>query len=423
MSTLWAAPFRTDPVDATVALPGSKSQTNRALILSALADGPSRLSRPLESRDTALMADALRALGATVTADSDVWTVEPLTSAAREAVTVDVGLAGTVMRFVPPVAALVDGAVTFDGDERARERPMATTITSLRALGVQVDDGGRATMPFTVVGAGHVAGGAVTVDASASSQFLSALLLAGARYDEGVDIHHDGPPVPSMPHVAMTLTELRRRGVHVDDSVPGRWSVAPGPVAAYDAAIEPDLSNAGAFIAGALVTGGRVRVRHWPRTTDQAGDRWREIATAFGAEVAFDDDDFVVTAPRRLSGVTLDLRDEGELTPVVAAVATLADGPSRLTGIAHLRGHETDRLAALATEITRMGGEVEQLDDGLAITPRPLHGAALETYADHRMAHAAAVLGLAVKDTQVHDVATTAKTYPGFAQVWERFAS
>ncbi|WP_262852349.1 3-phosphoshikimate 1-carboxyvinyltransferase [Mumia quercus] len=423
MSSLWAAPFRTDPVDATVALPGSKSQTNRALVLSALADGSSRLSRPLDSRDTRLMADALRTLGATVTTDGDVWTVEALSGTSLGETTVDVGLAGTVMRFVPPVAALVDGAVTFDGDERARERPMATTLSSLRALGVRIEDDGRDTMPFTVVGAGHVAGGPVTIDASASSQFLSALLLAGARYDEGIDVHHEGPPVPSMPHVAMTLTELRRRGVQVDDSVPGRWTVAPGPVAAYDSAIEPDLSNAGAFVAGALVTGGRVRVRHWPRTTDQAGDRWREIASAFGAEVAFDGDDLVVTAPGRLRGVTLDLRDEGELTPVVAAVAALASAPSRLTGIAHLRGHETDRLAALATEITRMGGEVEQLDDGLAITPRPLHAAALETYADHRMAHAAAVLGLAVKDTLVHDVETTAKTYPGFAQVWERFAS
>ncbi|TNC42906.1 3-phosphoshikimate 1-carboxyvinyltransferase [Mumia zhuanghuii] len=423
MSSLWAAPFRTDPVDATVSLPGSKSQTNRALVLSALAEGPSRLSRPLESRDTLLMADALRALGATVTADGDVWTVEPLAPGARDAVTIDVGLAGTVMRFVPPVAALVDGPVTFDGDLRARERPMATTITSLRSLGVRVDDDGRATMPFTVAGVGHVAGGTVTIDASASSQFLSALLLAGARYEAGVDVRHDGPPVPSMPHVAMTLTELRRRGVTVDDSAPGRWTVAPGPVAAYDTAIEPDLSNAGAFIAGALVTAGRVRVQHWPRTTDQAGDRWREIATAFGADVTFEGDDLVVSAPRDLRGITLDLRDEGELTPVVAAVAALATEPSRLTGIAHLRGHETDRLAALSTEITRMGGAVDQLDDGLVITPRPLHGAALETYEDHRMAHAAAVLGLAVKDTQVHDIATTAKTYPGFAQAWERFVS
>ncbi|MGH1562227.1 3-phosphoshikimate 1-carboxyvinyltransferase [Mumia sp. DW29H23] len=421
-SPLWAAPFRPDPVDATVSLPGSKSQTNRALILSALADGPSRLARPLVSRDTTLMADALRSLGASITGGDDAWTVEPLSRSARDAVTVDVGLAGTVMRFVPPVAALVDGAVTFDGDPRARERPMATTISSLRALGVRIDDDGRGTMPFTVAGTGHVAGGPITIDASASSQFLSALLLVGARFDAGIDIRHDGPPVPSAPHVEMTLTELRRRGVRVDTTA-DRWVVAPGPVAAYDAAIEPDLSNAGAFVAGALVTGGRVRVRHWPRETDQAGDRWRAIAEAFGAEVAFDGGDLVVTAPETLKGVTLDLRDEGELTPVVAAVASLAAEPSTLTGIAHLRGHETDRLAALTAEITRMGGEVDEQPDGLTIHPRPLHGAALETYADHRMAHAAAVLGLAVKDVRVHDVATTAKTYPGFEQDWERFAS
>lgn len=422
-SPLWAAPFRPDPVDATVSLPGSKSQTNRALILSALAEGPSRLARPLVSRDTTLMTDALRALGVDVETADDVWTVTPAAwGEQRPPVTLDTGLAGTVMRFVPPLAALVRGDVTVDGDVYARERPMATTISSLRALGVTVDDGGRGTMPFTVRGTGSVRGGEITIDASASSQFLSALLLAGARYADGVDIHHDGPPVPSAPHVQMTLTELRRRGVEVDVA-DARWTVRPGPVAAYDTAIEPDLSNAGAYVAGALVTGGRVRVLHWPRETDQPGDRWREIAAAFGADVAFDGDDLVVTAPESLRGVDLDLRDEGELTPVIAAVAALASTPSTLTGIAHLRGHETDRLAALTTEITRLGGEVDEHADGLTIQPRPLHAASLETYADHRMAHAAAVLGLAVKDVRVHDIATTAKTYPGFADDWERFAS
>ncbi|KAA1423850.1 3-phosphoshikimate 1-carboxyvinyltransferase [Mumia zhuanghuii] len=422
-SPLWAAPFRPDPVDATVSLPGSKSQTNRALILSALADGPSRLTRPLVSRDTTLMADALRALGTGIDGDEDAWTVTPGAWGGRqEPVRIDVGLAGTVMRFVPPVAALVDGDVEIDGDEYARQRPMATTISSLRALGVTIDDAGRGTMPFTVRGAGHVLGGPITIDASASSQFLSALLLVGARYDDGIDVRHDGPPVPSATHVQMTLTELRRRGVTVTESA-DRWVVAPGPVAAYDTTIEPDLSNAGAFVAGALVTGGRVRVRHWPRDTDQAGDRWREIARAFGADVGIDGDDLVVSAPDTLSGVSLDLRDEGELTPVVAAVAATASGVSTLTGIAHLRGHETDRLAAITAEITRMGGEVDEHPDGLTIHPRPLHGAELQTYADHRMAHAAAVLGLAVKDVRVHDVATTAKTYPGFEQDWQRFAS
>ncbi|MBW9211076.1 3-phosphoshikimate 1-carboxyvinyltransferase [Mumia sp. zg.B21] len=422
-SPLWAAPFRLDPVDATVSLPGSKSQTNRALVLSALADGPSRLARPLVSRDTSLMAEALRTLGVGVVEDGDAWVVTPATwGTPLGAVHIDVGLAGTVMRFVPPVAALADGEVTFDGDDRARERPMATTVSSLRALGVTVVDRGDGRLPLAVRGDGHVRGGAVTIDASASSQFLSALLLAGARYAEGVDVRHDGPPVPSATHVEMTLTELRRRGVTVEAST-DRWTVEPGPIAAYDTTIEPDLSNAGAFVAGALVTAGRVRVTGWPRATDQAGDRWRRIAEAFGADVSFDGDDLVVTAPPALDGVTLDLRDEGELAPVVAAVAALASGPSTLTGIGHLRGHETDRLAALAAEISRLGGEVEEGTDQLTIRPRPLHGATLRTYADHRMAHAAAVLGLAVKDVRVEDVATTAKTYPGFAQDWERFAS
>ncbi|MGH3425258.1 MAG: 3-phosphoshikimate 1-carboxyvinyltransferase, partial [Nocardioidaceae bacterium] len=328
-----------------------------------------------------------------------------------------------VMRFVPPVAPLATATITFDGDPRARERPMGAVIDSLRTLGVDIDDGGRGALPFDLNANGSVAGGTVTVDASASSQFVSALLLAGARYERGVDVRHVGEPVPSLPHIDMTVTELRLRGVEVDDSEPDRWTVAPGPVAALDTTIEPDLSNAGAFVAAALATSGRVRIENWPATTDQAGDRWREIASRFGADVTRDGDDLVVAAPAVPAGVRLDLHDEGELTPVVAAVCALADGPSLLTGIGHLRGHETDRLAAVAAEINRLGGDAVELDDGLAITPRPLHGAVLQTYADHRMAHAASVLGLAVQGTEVVDIDTTSKTFPCFADTWTRFVS
>ncbi|MDO9377811.1 MAG: 3-phosphoshikimate 1-carboxyvinyltransferase [Nocardioidaceae bacterium] len=422
-STSWPAPHHPGPVDATVALPGSKSLTNRALLLAAIAEGPSVLTRPLRSRDSELMAAAVRALGGAVddVAGEDAWRVTPLpTSGPTVDVAVDCGLAGTVMRFVPPVAALVRGDVRLDGDERARERPMGTVLGALRALGVQVDDDGRDALPFTVRGTGSVRGGVVTIDASESSQFVSALLLAGARYDEGVDLRHDGKPVPSMPHVEMTLTELRRRGVEVDDSEPNRWVVRPGPVSALDTPVEPDLSNAGAFVAAALVTGGTVRVQGWPERTDQAGDRWRELAGLFGADVEVVDGTLTVSASGRPHGIDVDLHDEGELTPVVAAVCAVADGPSRLRGVAHLRGHETDRLAALVTEITRLGGEARELDDGIEIRPRALHGAELLTYADHRMAHAAAVLGLAVPDVLVHDVETTAKTFPGFADYWTK---
>lgn len=417
----WLAAYRDSPVDAAVVVPGSKSLTNRALVLASLADGPSTLQRPLGSRDTQLMSEALTALGAQVERDGATWRVQPISPTARST-TVDCGLAGTVMRFVPPIAALGGAAVRFDGDERARERPMGTTIESLRALGVRVDDDGRGTLPFTVHGAGAVAGGPLTVDASASSQFVSALLLVAPHFTQGLDLVHRGPALPSLPHIDMTVSQLRRRGVSVD-SAANRWTVAPGPIAATDVTIEPDLSNAGVFVAAALVTGGRMCVHNWPESTDQAGEAWRELAVAFGGMVDRDGTDLVFSGGPRIPGVELDLHDIGELTPVIAAIAALADGPSRLTGIAHLRGHETDRLTALATELNRLGGAVTELDDGLEIEPRPLHGDVFRTYHDHRMAHAAVVLGLRVADLYVENIATTAKTYPDFAPAWERLVA
>ena len=415
----WLAPHRTTPFDGQILVPGSKSLTNRALVLAAVADSPSVLTRPLGSRDTALMASALTALGANVRRDGMEWTISPIGDGVTGDVDIDCGLAGTVMRFVPPLAALGSATVTFDGDERARERPMGTTISSLRELGVTIDDGGRGTLPFTVKGSGEVAGGALEIDASASSQFVSALLLAAPGFVDGLDLRHSGDAMPSQPHVDMTVSELRRRGIEVA-TAPGHWQVPHGSVEALDVVIEPDLSNAGPFIAAALVTGGRVTIKSWPAQTDQAGDRWRSIAESFGGSAERHGDDMVFTAGDRLLGVTLDLGDVGELTPVVAAVAALADGPSQLTGVAHLRGHETDRLAALTTEINRLGGNVTELDDGLLIEPRPLHGETFLTYDDHRMAHAGVVLGLRVPELFVENVVTTTKTYPNFAPVWER---
>ncbi len=417
----WLAPHRTSPFVGEVLVPGSKSLTNRALILAALGDGPSILTRPLGSRDTQLMAAALTALGATIERDGMTWTVSPIhRGEGSEPVTVDCGLAGTVMRFVPLLAALGSAAVTFDGDEHARKRPMGGTIASLRALGVEVDDDGRGSLPFTVRADGGVRGGDVAIDASSSSQFVSALLLIAPLLPLGIDLRHTGRVLPSLPHIEMTVAELRRRGVRIDTPEPGRWVVHPGPVDALDVEIEPDLSNAGVFIAGALVTGGSVRVRSWPEHTDQAGDAWRRIVPAFGGTVERDGDDLVLSAGPTLDGVDLDLHDVGELTPVIAAIAALADGPSHLRGVAHLRGHETDRLKALVTEIRRLGGDADETDDGLVIRPRPLHGETFRTYDDHRMAHAGVVLGLRVPDLFVENVVTTIKTYPNFAPVWER---
>jgi 3-phosphoshikimate 1-carboxyvinyltransferase len=405
----------TRPIRARLTLPGSKSQTNRALLLAAIADRPTRISRPLFARDTILMVDALGSLGVgvSVTGDEVRVTPAPLRGPAR----IECGLAGTVMRFVPPVAALATGDVSFDGDPRARERPMAAMLGALRRLGADVSPDAE-TLPFSLRGTGRVAGGVVTLDASASSQFVSALLLAGARYDAGVDVRHDGKPMPSMPHVAMTIGMLRERAVHVDDDEPNRWVVSPGVVQGVDTVIEPDLSNAAPFLAAAVVTGGSVSVAGWPRRTTQAGDRLREILTHFGATVTQDEHGLTVAGGGTVQGVDLDLHEVGELTPVVAALAALADGPSHLRGVSHLRGHETDRLAALATEINRLGGVARETDVGLEIRPARLSGATFRTYDDHRMAHAAAVLGLVVDDVRLDDVACTGKTHPDFVGAW-----
>ncbi len=410
----WPAPRATRPVDLVVSLPGSKSLTNRALVLAALADAPSVVRRALRSRDTLLMARALTALGSSIDTTGDDW---PVTPGPFEAdATIDCGLAGTVMRFLPPVAGLSTGRIDFDGDPHMRSRPIGAVLSALRDLGVDVSAGDA--LPFTIIGTGSVRGGTVVIDASASSQFVSALLLAGARFDQGIDVRHDGKPVPSLPHIEMTVRMLRAHGVEVDDSDAHRWTVAPGPVRAVDHDIEPDLSNAAPFLALAAVSGGTVVVRDWPAETTQPGDELRTILTLMGCQVTLDDDGLRVTGPERLQGVDLDLHDVGELTPAVAALCALADSPSQLRGVAHIRGHETDRLAALATELGRLGAQVTEHDDGLSLRPARLHGGLFHTYADHRMAHAGVILGAAVDGVQVENVATTAKTFPDFAGFW-----
>ena len=422
----WPAPFAAGPVDATVTVPGSKSLTNRYLVLAALADGPSRLRAPLHSRDSALMIDALRQLGATITevpgdgAFGPDLEVLPFHAAAEASRTrIDCGLAGTVMRFVPPLAALRNGASMFDGDPHARKRPMGTIIEALKALGVAVaaeDGSAPSSLPFVVQGTGTVRGGHLVIDASASSQFVSALLLVGARFDEGLHLEHVGKPVPSLDHINMTVAVLRGAGVSVDDSVPNHWVVAPGPIRAFDQRIEQDLSNAGPFLAAALASKGTVRIPNWPVETQQVGDLWRGILARMGAKVSLADGVLTVTGGPEIRGG--DFADTSELAPTVAALCALASGPSRLTGIAHLRGHETDRLAALVTEINRLGGDAEETGDGLVIRPAALHAGVVHSYADHRMATAGAILGLAVPGVQVEDIATTAKTMPDFPELW-----
>jgi 3-phosphoshikimate 1-carboxyvinyltransferase len=403
-------------VHAAVQVPGSKSITNRALVLAALSQGQAHLLRPLRSRDTELMATALRALGAVVDAMPDGgWQVGP--AKLHGPAVVDCGLAGTVMRFLPPVAALCDGPVEFDGDPRARERPMRTVLAALRHLGAAVDGD---SLPFTVHGRGGLRGGPVELDASASSQFVSGLLLAAPRFAEGIDVRHVGGPLPSVPHIRMTVAMLRAAGAVVDDTAPQRWRVAPGPLATGGLEVEPDLSNAAPFLAAALVTGGEVCLRGWPRSTEQPGDALRDLLTRMGGDCRFSGEGLVVRGTGRVHGIDADLRDVGELVPTIAGVAALADSPSTLRGIGHMRGHETDRLAALANELNALGGDVTDDADGLVIRPRPLRGGVFGTYADHRMATTAALLGLVVPGIEVEDVETTAKTLPGFVELWDR---
>lgn len=422
----WPAPRATRPVDAVVEVPGSKSVTNRALVLAALSPGESVVRRPLHSRDTALMVGGLRALGVGVaasgidlriTGDGPPFSV-PSETAGVPAATIDVGNAGTVARFLPPLAALSRGRIEIDGDPRIRERPLGPLLTALRTLGVTLDDGGRGGLPLTVTGRGAVPGGRVTVDASLSSQLVSGLLLAAPAYEAGIELHHEGARLPSRPHIAMTVRMLRAAGASVDDTAPDVWRVAPVVLRAPAIEVEPDLSSAAPFLAAALVTGGRVTVPWWPRQTDQPGAVLPDLLSGMGATCTLTGTGLTVRGGGRILGLDADLGDVGELTPVLAALAALAEGPSRLRGVAHLRGQETDRLAALAAEIGALGGAVAEAPDGLTITPRPLHGGVFATYDDHRLAMAAAVLGLAVDGVRIENVATTDKTLPGFPDRW-----
>jgi 3-phosphoshikimate 1-carboxyvinyltransferase len=416
----WTAPTAEAPVHATVTVPGSKSQTNRALVLAALSaaqgQGTPTVSGTLRSRDTDLMIGALRTLGVSVDGDGTELTVSGRI-APGPAAQVDCGLAGTVLRFVPPLAALAESEVEFDGDEQARGRPILPLLDALRGLGVRI---GGSCLPFRVLGTGLVTGGTIEIDASASSQFVSGLLLCAASFAEGVTVQHIGAALPSAPHIAMTVQMLRQAGVEVDDSVPNRWQVAAGPVAARHWEVEPDLTNAVPFMAAAVVSGGTVRITGWPATSVQPAENILAVFDKLNATVRHSDSSLEVQGSGDYSGFDVDLRAVGELTPSVAALAALAKpgSVSRLSGIAHLRGHETDRLAALTREINRLGGDCAETPDGLVITATPLRPGVWRAYADHRMAMAGAIVGLQVAGVEVDDIGATTKTLPDFPQLW-----
>lgn len=445
--------------NALVHIPGSKSLTNRYLLLAALADSPSYLRAPLHSRDSALMIEALRQLGAGIELvptnspfGPDVK-VTPLNFAqpgSTQAVSIECGLAGTVMRFVPALAALLPGEFAFDGDPHARQRPMGPVLEGLRQLGVQVDcEQGENALPFVLrsPGLASVEGVSeapvVRIDASTSSQFVSALLLMAPRLPQGMVLVHEGSSVPSIPHIQMTVEALRQMGVEVQEHYPNqgneaesgeyRWTVRPGSFPGFEMTIEPDLSNAGPFLAAAVVTGESVTIPHWPAPaadssagTTQVGDMWRELLPALGAQVRYAEGRLTVTGPAQLpeGDFSFDLSAGGELAPTMAAACAFVNGRVELTGIAHLRGHETDRLAALAAEINRLGGTAHDTADSLVIeAPLPATAEAApvlaRTYDDHRMATFAAIIGLRRPNVVVQNVATVAKTMPEFTAMWE----
>ncbi|MFM1757506.1 MAG: hypothetical protein RL193_83 [Actinomycetota bacterium] len=427
----WPAPFRGKiPVDVRVVIPGSKSVTNRALILAAQAEGTSKLRRPLVSRDSELMMGGLKALGLTITEtleenNGEKELVFKVTGGALKGpAKIDVGNAGTVMRFLPPLAALATGEISFDGDPRSHERPLGPVIKALEELGISINHAGRYALPLKMENksGGKIRGGEIEIDASASSQFLSALLLIAPSTELGITAKHVGGALPSMPHIEMTVQMLRDFGATVTvDKAANTWRVEPGKLKAQDLVIEPDLSNAAPFMSIAMVCGGSVTIADWPKETTQPGDQLREIFTKMGAKVEFvkngSNSDLKITGDA-IHGIDVDLHDVGELTPAIAALCALADSPSYLQGIGHLRLHETDRLAALRNEINALGGDVTEEPTALRINPKPLHAGVFHTYEDHRLATSGATIGLVVEGIEVENIATTRKTITDFPGLW-----
>ena len=422
----WKAPYRSGltpaskPINAQITIPGSKSATNRALILAALAKTPSRLRRPLSSRDTDLMVRGLQSLGIEITVikTKDGFDYEVVPNKMIGPANIDVGNAGTVMRFLPPIAALANGLIHFDGDVRSHERPLAPVIKALEQLGVTIEHNDKYRLPLTINGAGKITGGEVEVDASSSSQFVSALLLLGPATETGITIKHIGKSLPSLPHIEMTIQMLKIFGAKVEVGA-NSWQVKPTDLIGQDLIIEPDLSNAAPFMAAAMICGGSVEILDWPEITSQPGDQLRNIFSKMGAKVEKSELGLKISGTGKILGIDIDLQNVGELTPSIAAVAALAETESRLSGIAHLRLHETDRLSALATEINKLGGKVNEGPGELSIKPTLLIAKQeFKSYEDHRMATAGAIIGLAVEGVIVENIETTKKTLPDFPGLW-----
>ena len=446
---LWKAPFVKDNIDALVEIPGSKSLSNRYLILVALGSKPVVLKGLLRSRDTELMMSALKIFGVRfeeMESYTSVLVIPPhgnIFDIADGAV-VNCGLAGTVMRFVTALSLFANKPIRFDGDKQAYARPMKPVLDGLEQLGAHVKYHGEVGfLPFSIIPPknfgsyeindqqtthqNHV----VRIDSSSSSQFISALLLIASRIPGGLCIEHIGSKLPSMPHIRMTMEDIRKAGGVVDMSESGVWHVKEHDLTLPDeVVVEPDLSNAAPFIGAALIAGGCVKIPNWPFETTQPGGLLPRILEQMGAEVFLEHESLnsgvlCVKSNGSIKAISnLDLSAAGEITPSIAAMLAFADGVSELHGIAHLRGHETNRLDAIVTELKRVGIGAEELDDGIRIIPsRNMHGEVMETYADHRMATFASMLGLRIPNITIKNIATTRKTIPDFPGMWCKMIS
>ncbi|MFU0663421.1 3-phosphoshikimate 1-carboxyvinyltransferase [Gardnerella vaginalis] len=439
--TSWEAPYANHQLKSCVEVPGSKSLSNRYLILAAMGAKPVVLQGLLRSRDTELMINALSVFGVRSESLNNDGTklrvIPPEDGVFRVPDNAEVycGLAGTVMRFVAALALFADNSVRFDGDEQAYARPMKPVLDGLEQLGARVEYHGEVGfLPFTVTPPSREIlknnfKKIVRIDSSSSSQFISALLLVGSRIPGGLELEHIGETLPSMPHIRMTMDDICKAGGTTTMTSNAIWHVKESKITLANAVtIEPDLSNAAPFLGAALIAGGSVSIPNWPLSTTQPGGLLPEILEKMGAKISFEktgDDAGImrVESDGEIKAIPhLDLSAAGEIAPSIAAILAFADGPSELHGIAHLRGHETNRLQALVKELNRVGIVAKELEDGIRIEPSNhiMHGEVMETYADHRMATFAAMLGLRIENIRVKNIATTRKTIPDFPGMWHK---
>jgi 3-phosphoshikimate 1-carboxyvinyltransferase len=412
----------TRPPDVTVAVPGSKSLTNRALIAAALARGSSQLEGILLADDTEAMLDGLARLGIAVEVDRAGHratvtgcggTVPPGPA------TVDVRLSGTTARFLAPLVALGRGRYVLDAAPPFRARPMGPVLDALLALGARIEDLGEPGHLPVAVHTEGVRGGHVRVAGDVSSQFLSGLLLAGPAVPDGLTVELTTDLV-SVPYVELTLGTMAAFGARVERPHPRRFDVQPGGYRATSYRVEPDASAASYLLAAAAITGGRVRIPGLGHGAVQGDVRFADVLGQMGAEVVRDGDGLEVRGTGRLEGIDVDLADLSDTAQTLAAVAVFAEGPTRVRGIGFIRRKETDRIAAVVTELRRLGIEAREEPDGFVIEPGTPRPGRVETYDDHRMAMSFTLLGLVVPGIEIADPGCVAKTFPTYFEVLEQ---